>query len=71
MSEGQPISREAFDEAAARLGIEGSENHMDDVYRQVRGVLDGTRSLLAIDVSGVEPDMAFRPTGSNSGSNQD
>lgn len=58
-----PISRDSFDETAARLGITGSEAHMDELFRQVQGVLAGTRSLGAIDVSDVEPDMAFDPTG--------
>lgn len=57
------ISRDSFDETAARLGITGSEAHMDELFRQVQGVLAGTRSLGAIDVSDVEPDMAFDPKG--------
>ena len=64
MTDGTPISRQSFDEAAARLGIEGSESHMEELFRQVQGVLNGTQSLLAIDVSGIEPDMAFSPSGS-------
>ena len=65
--EDTPISRESFDEAAARLGIMGSEAHMDELFRQVQGVLAGTRALLAIDVSSVEPDMAFDPAGAQDG----
>ena len=63
MTESTPISRQAFDEAASRLGIEGSEAHMDELYLQVRGVLAGAESLRAINVGDVEPDMAFDPTG--------
>ena len=63
MTEGTPISRQAFNEAASRLGIEGSEAHMDELYRQVQGVLAGTASLRAINVADVEPDMAFDPSG--------
>ena len=62
-----PISRDSFDEAAARLGISGSEAHMDELYRQVQGVLAGTRGLLSVDVSSVEPDMAFNPGGARQG----
>ena len=61
------MSRESFDEAAARLGIDGSEAHMDELFRQVQGVLAGTRSLLSIDVSYMEPDMAFDPSGAQRG----
>ncbi len=63
MSEEASLSRQSFDEAAARMGINGSEAHMDELYRQVQGVLAGTQSLLAIDVTGVEPDLAFDPSG--------
>ena len=61
--EDSSMSRESFDEAAARLGISGSEAHMDELFRQVQGVLAGTRSLQTIDVAKVEPDMAFDPSG--------
>ena len=63
MPDDAPISRQAFDEAAARLGISDSDAHMDELYGQLRGVLSGTQSLLQIDVSGTEPDMAFNPSG--------
>ena len=62
MPEDAPISRQAFDEAAARLGITGPDTHMDELYAQLRGVLTGTASLRNIDVSGTEPDMAFIPS---------
>ena len=67
MPEDPPISRQAFDEAAARLGITGADAHMDELYSQLRGVLAGTESLRNIDVSGTEPDMAFVPRGPRSG----
>ena len=65
--EDTPISRDSFDESAARLGITGSEAHMDELFRQVRGVLAGARTLLSVDVSNVEPDMAFDPAGTRHG----
>ena len=65
--EDTPISRDSFDEAAARLGITGSDAHMDELYRQVQGVLAGARTLLSVDVSNVEPDMAFDPAGARHG----
>ena len=64
MTENTPLSRESFEETAARLGITGSEAHMDELFRQVQGVLKGNEYLLGINVDGVEPDMAFRPSGS-------
>lgn len=67
MPDDAPISRQTFDEAAARLGISGSDAHMDELYGQLRGVLAGTQSLLQIDVSGTEPDMAFNPSGPRPG----
>ncbi len=62
MPDDAPISRQAFDEAAARLGITGADTHMDELYNQLRGVLAGTASLRSLDVSGTEPDMAFIPS---------
>lgn len=67
MPDDAPISRQAFDEAAARLGISGADAHMDELYSQLRGVLAGTAALRNIDVSGTEPDMAFVPSGPRSG----
>ena len=67
MPDNVTISRESFDEAAARMGINGSEAHMDELFRQVQGILSGARSLLSVDVSNVEPDMAFDPAGSQQG----
>ena len=66
MVDGGPISREAFDEAAARLGISAPKEHMEELFRQVRGALQGTASLRNIDVSQAEPDMAFVPPGAGS-----
>ena len=66
MPDDAPMSRQSFDEAAARLGISGTETHMDDLFRQVQGVLAGTASLKAVNVDGTEPDMAFSPAGTPS-----
>ena len=63
MPEDASISRQAFDETAARLGISGTASHMDELFQQVQGVLAGTASLRDIDFSDTEPDMAFRPSG--------
>ena len=63
MVDGGPISREAFDEAATRLGISAPEEHMEELFQQVRGALQGTAALRNIDVSQAEPDMAFVPPG--------
>ena len=63
MPDDAPISRQAFEETSARLGISGTGAHMDELYSQLRGVLAGTASLSNIDVSETEPDMAFIPRG--------
>ena len=61
------ISRQAFDETAARLGITGPDTHMDELYGQLQGVLAGTSALRNLDVTDTEPDMAFIPQGTISG----
>ena len=61
MPDDAPISRQAFDEAAARLDIAGTDAHMDELYNQLRSVLAGAASLRNLDVSDTEPDMAFIP----------
>ncbi len=66
MPDDAPISRQAFDETAARLGISGTDAHMNELYNQLRGVLSGTAALREIDVSGTEPDMAFISSGPRS-----
>lgn len=60
-----PISRPAFDEAAARLRIAGTDAHMDELYSQLRGVLAGTQALKEIVVGNAEPDIAFVAAGAH------
>lgn len=57
----QRLSREEFDCLAEQLGISGDAAYIDELYSQVRGVFIGAKTIRDIDVSGVEPDMAFRP----------
>ena len=47
---------------AAEAGLDIQSPHMDDLYAYTSGVLDGLRSLQNLDVSGVDPDMAFMPS---------
>lgn len=55
------LSREEFDSLAEQLGISGDPAYIDELYSQVRGVFVGAKTVRDIDVSGVEPDMAFVP----------
>ena len=55
------LSREEFDFLANQLGISGDPAYIDELYSQVRGVFIGAKTIRDIDVSGVEPDMAFMP----------
>ncbi len=66
MPDDAPLSRQAFDEASASLGITGADTHMDELYAQLRSVLAGTASLRQLAVSNIEPDMAFMPCGPRS-----
>ncbi len=61
MASDKELSREEFDCLAEQLGISGDPAYIDELYSQVRGVFIGAKTVRDIDVSGVEPDMAFVP----------
>ena len=61
MASEKQLTREQFDGLAEQLGVSGDSAYLDELYSQVRGVFIGTKSIRDIDVSGVEPDMAFVP----------
>ncbi len=61
MTSDKQLSREEFDCLAQQLGISGDPAYIDELYSQVRGVFIGVKTIRNIDVSGVEPDMAFIP----------
>lgn len=60
-SQKQQLSREEFNRLAEMLGVSGEPDYMDELYNQVRGVFMMGESIMAIDVTGAEPDMAFIP----------
>ena len=55
------LSREEFDRLAELLGLNGESAYMYELYTQVRGVFMMGESVRAIDVSTIEPEMAFIP----------
>jgi len=55
------LSREEFDRLAELLELNGESAYMDELYTQVRGVFMMGESVRAIDVSTIEPEMAFIP----------
>ena len=61
MTSDKQLSREEFDFLAEQLGVSGDPAYIDELYSQVRGVFIGANTIREIDVSGVEPDMAFMP----------
>ncbi len=61
MASEKQLSREEFDRLAEQLGVSGDAAYIDELYSQVRGVFIGAKTIRDIDVSGVEPDMAFMP----------
>ncbi len=61
MASEKQLTREEFDCLAEQLGVSGDAAYIDELYSQVRGVFIGTKTIREIDVSGVEPDMAFVP----------
>lgn len=63
MQEGNPLSREAFLSMAAAAGIDVDGPHGEELFAFVQNTLASLASLKDIDVSSVEPDMAFMPLG--------
>ena len=63
MPNGKPLTREEFDTMAAHLGISGEPDYLDELFSQVRGLVEGADSLRQMDVSSAEPDMVFVPPG--------
>ena len=64
MTSDNQLSREEFDFLAEKLGIDCNPSdpaYIDELYSQVRGVFAGAKTIREIDVSSVEPDMAFIP----------
>ena len=62
MASDTPLSHQFFLRMAAEAGLDIQSAHMDDLYAYTMGVLEGLRPLQNLDVSGAEPDMAFRPS---------
>ena len=61
MATEQILSREDFDRLAELHGIKGEPAYLDELYAQARGVFLMAQTIRGIDVSGVEPEMAFIP----------
>ena len=65
MATDSPMTYEAFLSLAQQAGLPVSlgsdDTHMEELYSYVKAVLDSLRSLNELDVSQVEPDMAFMP----------
>ena len=61
MATPSPMGREEFLRLAAATGLNADSAHMDELFSYVQAVLDGLRSLQDLDVTAIEPDMAFEP----------
>ncbi|PKB63472.1 MAG: hypothetical protein BZY80_06805 [SAR202 cluster bacterium Io17-Chloro-G2] len=65
MAAESPMTYDAFLSLANESGLDvgsGAGNaHMEELYSYVKAVLASLRSLNELDVSQVEPDMAFMP----------
>ena len=61
MATGEQLSRENFDLLAELHGIAETPSYLNELYSQVRGVYIMAETIRNIDVSGVEPEMAFIP----------
>ena len=61
MAADKQLSREDFDRLAELHGITGEPAYLDELYAQARGVYLMAETVKKINVSGVEPEMAFIP----------
>ena len=61
MASEKQFSRENFDRLSELHGINGNPSYLDELYSQTRGVYIMAETIRNIDVSGVEPEMAFIP----------
>lgn len=61
MSADSPMTYDAFLSLAKETGLDAGDAHMEELYYYVKAVLASLRSLNELDVSQVEPDMAFMP----------
>ena len=61
MAAEEQLPREDFDLLTKLHGVTGEPAYLDELYAQARGVSIMADAVKKIDVSGVEPDMAFIP----------
>ena len=65
MATDSPMTYDAFLSLAQEAGLKvsggASDAHMEELYSYVNAVLASLRSLNDLDVSKIEPDMAFMP----------
>jgi Asp-tRNA(Asn)/Glu-tRNA(Gln) amidotransferase C subunit len=61
MASEKQLSREDFDRIAELQGITGEPAYLDELFAQARGVFMMAETIKGIDVTGVEPEMAFIP----------
>ena len=61
MAAGEQLSRKNFDLLSELHGITGTPSYLEELYSQVRGIYITAEALKNIDVSNVEPEMAFIP----------
>lgn len=65
MASDSPMTYDAFlslaKESGLDIGLGAGDAHMEELYSYVKAVLASLRSLNELDVSQVEPDMAFMP----------
>ena len=61
MASDKQLTREEFDLLAEKFGISGDPAYIDELFSQVKGVFIGAEVIRGIDVTDIEPDMAFMP----------
>ena len=61
MAESEKLSRENFELLSKLHGLTRNPSYLDELYSQTRGVYIMADTIRRIDVSGVEPEMAFIP----------
>lgn len=60
MTQRPELTKEAFLAIVAQVGLDPNDPHMDDLYPEVKGLVQRLATVDEIDTSGVDPINSFK-----------